>query len=331
MYSVLKQINSETLIAEKSGIKYILKRIDFSDIDIIKALINIKNPNIVQFIELTAINNNYYCVEEFVDGITLEDYVKRFGAVNDERGKMIVYEICIGLRDIHNLGIVHRDINPSNIMIDKYGHIKIIDFGISRFCKESNVADTQILGTQGYAAPEQYGFSQTSRKADIYSLGVLINYIKTLTLPNQVKADGLLGEIAEKCTQIDEKNRYNNVDEIITAIKTGKADKKHISLLLPGFRSGVKYKMILSSIYYVFTVLIFFAFLLDPDENNNVFFAMLDLFLLIIPVFIFSDYLGWSEKLNISKKHSRRFICYLFGIIYVILTFFLFIIIYNPK
>ena len=114
MYQIIKEIGSETLLAEKNSVRYVLKRIDFGDIEIIKSLMRINNPSIVRFVELITMGEEFYCVEEYIDGITLDDYIKQYGVFSDENAARIVYEICLGLKDVHNLGIVHRDINPSN-------------------------------------------------------------------------------------------------------------------------------------------------------------------------------------------------------------------------
>lgn len=332
MYRIIKPINENTFFAENNNRVFVLKMINPGEIDIVKKLMSINNRNVVRFIDFTTIDYDYYCVEEYIDGETLEAHIRRFGIPNDEEAKRIIYEICLGLRDIHRLGIIHRDINPSNIMIDRYGCVKIIDFGISRINKPQKTADTQILGTHGYAAPEQYGFSQTSIKSDIYSLGVLINYIKTAALPNQVKAEGLLGEIAEKCTQIDESKRYNSVDEILKAIETGKAEKRKAKFTLPGYRSGKTANMIFASIYYILVFLILCIYLFDPvNIYETVFFCLMDIFLFFIPVFIFFNYLGWADNLSASKKRGTKFVCILYGILYEIITFSIFIIIYKPQ
>ena len=332
MYQVVKSFNPETLLAQRDGRYFVLKKIDFDDIDVIKRLMTLNNRNVVRFIELITIGNEFFCVEEYIDGITLDEYLHRYGALSDERAKQIVYEICLGLKDIHSLGIVHRDINPSNIMIDRFETVKIIDFGISRTNKIGKSSDTHILGTYGFAAPEQFGFSQTSTKSDIYSLGVLINYLKTMALPNQAKADGLLGEIVEKCTRIDESKRYNSVDEIINAIISGKAESKKNKFALPGFRQGKRKNMIIASIYYIITIFILCMFVFDPDNiYESIYFSLFDIFLLIIPVFIFGNYLGWADNLKASKNHSKRFVCNLYGIMYEIIVFMVFIIVDYPK
>ena len=330
MYQIIKSFNPETLLAQKNGYYYVLKKMNFGDIEIIKQLMRLNNRNVVRIFEMITMGNEFFYVEEYIDGITLAEYIQRFGGFSQERAEQIVKEICLGLRDIHKCNIVHRDINPANIMLDRFGTVKIIDFGISRTNKYGKYADTQILGTQGYAAPEQFGFAQTSRRSDIYSLGVLINYITTAAMPNQARATGLLGEICEKCMHIDEAKRYDSVDEIINALETGKSSNKNFSL--PGFRSGKRANMIIASIYYLITLFILAVFLYDTqDIYESVFFSLFDIFLLIIPVFIFKNYLGWANTLKSSKVRSSKFTCNLLGIMYEAITFLIFIILYNPK
>lgn len=97
---------------------------------------------------------------------------------------------------MHKYSITHRDITPSNIIIGFDGVVKIIDFGISRLHKENAKHDTQVLGTEGYAAPEQFGFKQSDCKTDIYALGVLLNYMLTGHIPSEVMyRDGDVADI----------------------------------------------------------------------------------------------------------------------------------------
>ena len=113
---------------------------------------------------------------------------------------------------------MHRDLKPSNVLLNENMEVKIIDFGISRTVKRNQSCDTEILGTQGFTAPEQFGFHQTGPKADIYSMGVLINVMATGCLPGVQLVNGWLSEIVLKCTQIDETNRYKNIDDLLEII-----------------------------------------------------------------------------------------------------------------
>ena len=83
-------------------------------------------------------------------------------------------QICKALGILHNSGIVHRDIKPENILV-RGTEAVLIDFDAARLVKPEHRTDTQIMGTTGYAAPEQFGFSQTDARADIYSLGIVFN------------------------------------------------------------------------------------------------------------------------------------------------------------
>ena len=178
-------------------------------------LIRLDCKNIVRFYDTVAQDGRFYAVEEFINGgSTLREYMERRGPLSDLETKNIALQICNGLKQVHKLGIVHRDINPNNIMLAADGTVKIIDFGISRTVKRNQSCDTEILGTQGFTAPEQFGFHQTGPKADIYSMGVLINVMATGCLPGVQLVNGWLSEIVLKCTQIDETNRYKNIDDL---------------------------------------------------------------------------------------------------------------------
>ncbi|MBQ3048940.1 MAG: protein kinase, partial [Oscillospiraceae bacterium] len=111
---------------------------------------------------------------------------------------------------LHSFGAVHRDIKPENIIICG-GNAVLIDFDASRIFKEESETDTQILGTTGFAAPEQYGFSQSDPKADIYSLGILLNVMLTGKHPSKELAKGRMGRIVQRCTMTNPKKRFKSV------------------------------------------------------------------------------------------------------------------------
>ena len=119
--------------------------------------------------------------------------------------------MCDGLKELHEHNIIHRDIKPSNLILQS-GKIRLIDFDAARIFKEGKAEDTKLLGTKGYAPPEQYGSGQTDQRSDIYSLGVTM---KNLLGSN---CKGHLKKILDKCTAYDPKNRFQNVDELKTAL-----------------------------------------------------------------------------------------------------------------
>jgi serine/threonine protein kinase len=140
------------------------------------------HPNIVRTYDIAQDDHNrHYLVMEYIDGALLQEIVKRFGPMPVERAAHYIRQAAIGLQHIHEAGLVHRDIKPDNLIVDRQGTVKILDLGLARFCQESEEILTQgILGTPDYLAPEQ---SQDSHhvdiRADIYSLGGTMYYLLT--------------------------------------------------------------------------------------------------------------------------------------------------------
>lgn len=118
---------------------------------------------------------------------------------------------------LHSLGAVHRDIKPENVII-RGDQAVLIDFDAARIVKNRSDADTQVLGTTGYAAPEQYGISQTDGRADLYAMGILLNIMLTGKHPSKKLAGGRLGRIVQKCTMINPEKRYKNVLHLMESL-----------------------------------------------------------------------------------------------------------------
>ena len=135
---------------------------------------------------------NWYVVgdelAEHVEGISLEAYVQKQGPLEEEEAIGIALNIAEALDALHTqaaLPLIHRDVNPSNIIVTPHKTSVLIDMGIARVFKEEQAHDTEILGTVGYAAPEQFGYQQSSPKSDIYSLAAVILFMLSGKRPNQ--------------------------------------------------------------------------------------------------------------------------------------------------
>jgi tetratricopeptide (TPR) repeat protein len=130
-----------------------------------------------------------YLVMDFIKGQTLEDYLEHRGGDPLPLEQVLEWgkELCDVLSYLHKQQppIIFRDLKPSNVMIDESGHIFLIDFGIARLFKPGQSHDTVALGSPGYAAPEQYGKSQSTPRSDIYSLGSLLHHLLTGVDPSE--------------------------------------------------------------------------------------------------------------------------------------------------
>ena len=127
-------------------------------------------------------------------------------------------ELCQALTILHSNEIIHRDIKPENIIVTQEGDVKLIDFDISRIGNNNAKKDTVILGTTGFAAPEQYGIAQTDERSDIYSIGILINVMLTGDHPSKKMCKGKWQKIVNKCTKINPDERYQSVKELMKLI-----------------------------------------------------------------------------------------------------------------
>src|SRR5699024_9218725 len=148
---------------------------------------------------------------------------------------------------------VHRDIKPSNLILTSDDTLFLIDFNSAKESEENKSKDTILIGTEGYAAPEQYGFSVSKPTTDIYAIGILLNELLTSYLPDQVEYKGYLQPIIKKCRQMDPIHRYQTVDQLQQALPTVK--KKQLqSWLPPGFRNNILWVKIMASFGYLLVI-----------------------------------------------------------------------------
>ena len=260
----------------------------------------VTSDNVASVFGYTEIDSLPYSVNEFVCGSTLEEYVTYNGRLSDDEIRRITLGICSGLSAVHKLGIVHRDITPSNIIIKDDGTAVITDFGISRLTDASKSKDTQILGTAGYAAPEQFGFRQTSAGADIYAVGALINYMAEGVLPSEHLTDGAFRKIVLKCTRMEETKRFADAGELAAAIDR----RAGLSLFLsrvPGF-GGSKLLKAAAVFWYISVAVSSLIFLAAPGRRI---YAILIPAFFILPPVIICDKSGRISRFCVRHNLSR--------------------------
>ncbi len=139
-----------------------------------KAIAVLSHPNIVKVYDMCFSEKIQYIAMEYIDGITLKDYIDSERVLNWKDAVHFIIQILRALQTAHNRGIVHRDIKPQNIMLLTDGTIKVMDFGIAKFAREESMTATdQAIGTVHYISPEQARGDVTDEKSDIYSVGAM--------------------------------------------------------------------------------------------------------------------------------------------------------------
>ena len=149
-----------------------------------KAIAVLSHPNIVKVYDVSFGDRIQYIVMEYIDGITLKDYIERQHDIKWKEAVHFTGQILAALQHAHEKGIIHRDVKPQNIMLLQDGTIKVTDFGIARFAKnETRTMTDKAIGSVHYIAPEQARGDLTDAKADIYSVGVMLYEMLTGQLP----------------------------------------------------------------------------------------------------------------------------------------------------
>ncbi|MEK6743101.1 MAG: serine/threonine-protein kinase [Nitrospirota bacterium] len=200
-------------------------------------LSRLTHPNLPKVTDYFSFGGSHYIVMEYVQGRTLEQLLNaRRGKVIDERLALSWgLQICRAMQFLSvqkPRPVVFRDLKPSNIMIDRTGRVKLIDFGIARFFKEDKQEDTYVYGTPGYAAPEQYGTGQTDVRSDIFSLGATLHHCLTgrdpsahpLDFPDPLLLNPKLNKgtakIIKKALDLDAQRRYQSALAMKQAIQS---------------------------------------------------------------------------------------------------------------
>jgi serine/threonine protein kinase len=155
-----------------------------------RAQANLNHTNIATLYNFINVDGNWLIAMEYVDGETLEQLIRRCGAMKHEDAVPIFKQALLGIGFAHRMGIVHRDIKPANIMVNGYGIVKVMDFGIAKALSARNLTRTGVsLGTVAYMSPEQIRNSGVDSRSDIYSLGVTLYEMLTAHLPFNSDSD----------------------------------------------------------------------------------------------------------------------------------------------
>lgn len=207
------------------------------------------HPALPRIVDIIDNGVTIYVVMDYIEGESLDKILNEYGAQSEEMVVGWAKQLCDALSYLHSQKppIIYRDMKPANVMLKPEGNIKIIDFGIAREYKEQNLADTTVLGTKGYAPPEQYS-GQTDARSDIFALGMTMHHLLTGVDPrsgevyapvrqwNPELSEGI-EIIIDKCVEPAAENRYQSCSDLLY-------DLEHPELITRGFKKKQKRKLI---------------------------------------------------------------------------------------
>lgn len=206
------------------------------------------HPSLPRIVDIIDNGNTIYIVMDYIEGESLDKILNEYGPQSEQVVVGWSKQLCDALGYLHsqNPPIIYRDMKPANVMLKPEGNIKIIDFGIAREYKEQNLADTTVLGTKGYAPPEQYS-GQTDPRSDVYALGMTMHHLLTGVDPRNGDAYAPIRQwnpelsegieiIINKCVEPAAENRYQSCSDLLY-------DLEHPELITKGFKKKQKTKL----------------------------------------------------------------------------------------
>ena len=200
------------LVRAKESHQIYIRKVLKGQHEVYKQLQSWPHPFLPKLYEVVVSESDTMIIEEYIEGTKPTS-----GGLTEKQFRRVVKELCRVLEFLHGKGIIHRDLKPSNVLIAKDGHIRLIDFDAARLHKDTKEQDTRLLGTRGYAPPEQYGFAQTDERTDIYSLGKMFEQIL-----GEKAQRSRYKRIIRKCTRLDPDKRYQTIHQVRRAFSQGK-------------------------------------------------------------------------------------------------------------
>lgn len=231
--SISKNEKSHVWLVQAEGFDspLVLKEKMYGEKEVYQCIAKMKNEHIPQIYEIEEKDGILSVLEEYVDGTEIDKYVKEKKFTEREIVNLVI-QICEGIQVLHEQDpqLIHRDLKPENLLVGADGIVRLIDFDASRTYKQNAKQDTKLLGTEGYAAPEQYGYLQSDMRSDIYSIGTVL-YELLLHEPYPKGAEQKewkknahihreLKKIIEKCTKFAPQDRYKTVQQLKKDLQT---------------------------------------------------------------------------------------------------------------
>ena len=348
-YKEIAVLNAEhgvTLVQDTtSGIVYVKKILTIYNAEVYRTLKNHPVPGIPEIIEMIEEDDRLIVIEEYIGGQTLRAILDNGNLFPEEEAVRIVEQVCVIVNDLHSADppIIHRDIKPSNIICTPDGSIRLLDMNAARKVVTGKSEDTQLIGTVGYAAPEQFGFGASTVQTDIYAIGVLLCELMTGVLPKERIPRGRIGRIIRKCTRLDPKDRYKSVRDLLDALAAGhgystgvtysspgrsySGIKRKWKYMIPGYRTGSPVNILIATSVYAFFLSLVINLEVKDIPPGIVLWAVRLVYLIfgLGILFFTGNYLNIWDRLRISRIRNpliRLFVVLLIDAVLVVAMVF---------
>ena len=318
-FSALSQEHGVFLVQHQhTGGIFVKKVLQVYNLDVYRQLREHPIQHTPHIFELFESEGELIVIEEYISGRSLETMLEEDGPLPEYTVLSYISDLCGILAELHGLqpSVIHRDIKPSNIIITPSGELVLLDFNAARQYAASKTEDTRLLGTRGYAAPEQYGFSESDARTDIYAVGALMKTLLSGSVDSTIEIHGKTGSIINRCMMMDPKDRYPSVfdlkSDILVALgeqhKRGLNERREKSwrrFLPPGFRAGKPGFMIGVGILYFFIIYMWRTITFKNSPREYLWFERSAMCISLLLIIFFSgNYLNIQERLKISRISS---------------------------
>lgn len=337
-YQKLTDLGKDTALVKdgQSGEISVCKHITGNE-EVFKKLCGIKCRSLACVTNVFELENGSYALMEYAPGKTIKSIIESGRLFSEKETASIAAELCDGLAVLHANGIIHRDVTAANVVLSHSGEAKIIDYGIARLPRTDANKDTHILGTAGFAAPEQFGFAQSDERTDIYSLGVLINVMLTGEFPTDKMCMGYFADIVKRCISIEASKRFKSIEELKKCILRKKEKEKETAEPckykkgIPGLRSKNPFAFAAAVIAYFVSIFLIIASVSVCYESGGILYAFIEaaniLLTTFLPYVIIHNVFNSREKLPFLRSvpnYEKRGTVALVSIVLTIAGFIIF-------
>lgn len=325
-YREISHINKHVSLVQHITTKefFVKKQLSVYDEPLYHMLQEMNIPGIPEIHHILHLYDSLIVIEDYLNYPTIGSILSEYAKFPMAQAVDIALQLSVILQHLHSAtpAIIHRDIKPSNVLLSPEGKVYLIDFDAAKTYDIHKSRDTVLMGTADFAAPEQFGFSQSDARTDVYGLGVLLNVMLTGHIPQEEQYDGAAAKIIAKCTAMDPSDRFISMAQLsgyLEALlrRTGTPDycipRKPLthpkpngwkSWLPPGFRSGKLWKLILACIGYAF---IFWAGMMQSIDSASTIHVLFNKLCatvsLLLPVFFLGNYRGISDRFPIANSY----------------------------